>query len=239
MHPIFRISGRAPATSAVASARTLRVHWGGRVALFGLAVAALAATGCYRPDNAHPTITGKEMFRACNSCHGEHGEGNPAIQAPAIAGLPDWYVEAQVTKFRSGLRGAHPDDYEGLRMRPMSRQMMNPEEIKAVTRYVASLPVQKSKKMLEGGDATAGAASYATCIACHGVKGEGNVATKGPPLAQMQDWYMLAQLKKFKSGIRGANPNDTTGSTMRAMSAVMLDEQMMKNVIAHIGTLNP
>jgi hypothetical protein len=50
---------------------------------------------------------------------------------------------------------------------------------------------------------------------------------------------MLAQLKKFKTGVRGANPADTTGNTMRAMSAILVDEQMMKNVIAHIGTLNP
>lgn len=204
-----------------------------------LCLAALSVTGCYRPDGATPTITGKEMFRACSACHGEHAQGNPTIQAPAIAGLPDWYVESQISKFRTGVRGAHPDDYEGLRMRPMSRQMMNPDEVRAVTRYVASLPHAKTKALLEGGDAKAGVQSYATCIACHGVKGEGNVATKGPPLANMQDWYMLAQLKKFKAGIRGANPNDTTGNTMRAMSAVMLDEQMMKNVIAHIGTLNP
>ena len=124
---------------------------------------------------------------------------------------------------------------------PDSRQLL--DEMTAtrtfrITRYVASLPVAKSEKLVKDGDAKAGAGSYATCIACHGAKGEGNAATKGPPLAQMQDWYMLAQLKKFKAGVRGANPNDTTGSTMRAMSAIMIDEQMMKNVIAHIGTLN-
>ena len=69
-------------------------------------LAALVATGCYRPDGATPTITGKEMFRACTACHGDHGQGNPSIQTPAIAGLPDWYIESQITKFRTGLRGA-------------------------------------------------------------------------------------------------------------------------------------
>ena len=48
-----------------------------------------------------------------------------------------------------------------------------------------------------------------------------------------------AQLKKFKAGIRGANPQDTNGNTMRAMSAIMVDEQMMKNVVAYVTTLNP
>ncbi|MBL8950358.1 MAG: c-type cytochrome [Myxococcaceae bacterium] len=208
-----------------------------RIALPLLALTALA---CHRPDGATPVISGKEMFRACTACHGEHGEGNATIQAPAIAGLPDWYVESQITKFRTGVRGAHPDDYEGLRMRPMSRQMMNPAEIHSVVHYVShDLKPVKGAKLVKDGDATAGAASYATCIACHGVKGEGNLATKAPPLAQLPDWYMLAQLQKFKKGIRGANPNDVTGNTMRAMSAVLVDEQAMKNVIAHIGTLNP
>ncbi|MBK7857517.1 MAG: c-type cytochrome [Archangiaceae bacterium] len=203
-----------------------------------LFAAALSATACYRPDGATATISGKEMFRACTSCHMDHGQGNPAIQAPAIAGLPDWYVESQITKFRTGVRGAHPDDYEGLRMRPMSRQMMNADEVKAVSAYVASLPPVKSEHLVEG-DAAAGAASYATCVACHGVRGEGNATTKGPPLAHQPDWYMLAQLKKFKAGVRGANPNDTTGATMRAMSSILVDEQMMKNVVAYVATLNP
>ena len=208
-----------------------------RIVLLGAALA--FGSGCYRPDGAQRTISGKEMFRACSACHGEHGQGNPTIQAPAIAGLPDWYVESQITKFRTGIRGAHPDDPEGLRMRPMSRQMMNLDEVSSVVRYVSSLPVAKSEHLIKDGDAKAGAASYATCIACHGAKGEGNAATRGPPLAHLPDWYMLSQLKKFKAGIRGANPNDTTGATMRAMSSIMIDEQMMKNVIAHIGTMNP
>lgn len=207
-----------------------------RITLLALA---LTASACLRPDGATPTLSGHELFRSCTSCHGEQGQGNPEIQTPAIAGLPDWYLESQITKFRTGVRGAHPDDYEGLRMRPMSRQLMNPAEIKAVVAYIASMPVMKSEKRVKDGDAVAGAASYATCVACHGAKGEGNLATKGPPLANQPDWYMVAQLKKFKSGIRGTNPADTTGATMRAMSLIMADEQMMKNVVAHIATLNP
>jgi cytochrome c553 len=206
---------------------------------FRITVLALAlCAGCYRPDGAHPTLSGKELFRACTACHLDHGQGSATVQAPAIAGLPDWYIESQITKFRTGIRGAHPDDYEGLRMRPMSRQMMNPDEIRAVVKYVSSLPAVKSEHMVKDGDAKAGQASYATCVACHGANGEGNLATKGPPLKDQPDWYMLAQLKKFKAGVRGANPNDTTGNTMRAMSAIMVDEQMMKNVVAYISSRN-
>jgi cytochrome c553 len=59
-----------------------------------------------------------------------------------------------------------------------------------------------------------------------------------PPIAGASDWYLLAQLKKFKAGVRGANPADVTGGTMRPMAMTLADEQAMKNVIAHISTLN-
>ena len=84
-----------------------------------LAIVTLATVGCIRPDGANKTLPGKELFAACASCHGDNGTGQANIAAPNIAGLPAWYVEAQLVKYRSGIRGAHPDDLEGLRMRPM------------------------------------------------------------------------------------------------------------------------
>lgn len=200
-----------------------------------LSAAALALTAC-RPEGTKKTLPGNELYAACTSCHGTDGHGKADIAAPAIAGLPAWYVEAQLVKFRSGIRGAHPDDLEGLRMRPMSRQMMDEGEIKAVSAYVATLSPLKAAATL-GGDAAAGAASYGTCTACHGPDGKGNEALKAPPLAGQYDWYLVSQLKKFKAGIRGTNPKDVTGGQMRPMSMTLADEQAMKNVVAHIATL--
>ena len=48
---------------------------------------------------------------------------------------------------------------------------------------------------------------------------------------------MLAQLKKFKEGIRGAHPKDITGMQMRPMAMILPDEQAMKDVIAYIQTI--
>lgn len=153
--------------------------------------------------------------------------------------MPKWYVEAQIKKFRTGLRGAHPDDAEGLRMRPMSRQMANDQEIEAVATYVSQLPSKKVASSLTGGDPVAGQAAFGACAACHGPKAGGNEALKAPPLAGQSDWYLLSQLKKFQSGVRGLAPGDVTGAQMRPMSLTLSDEQAMKNVIAHIATLNP
>lgn len=202
------------------------------------ATALLLVTACIQPDQGRPTLAGSELFKACASCHGDTGQGNATIAAPPIAGLPAWYVEAQLTKFRSGLRGYHPDDSEGLRMRPMSRQMMNEAEVKSVAAYVSTLTYVKAVASLESADAAAGAGSYATCLACHGDHAQGNEAMKAPPLAGQADWYLVSQLKKFKGGLRGAKADDVTGGQMRGMAATLADEQAIKNVVAHIGTFN-
>jgi cytochrome c553 len=209
-----------------------------RLIPLSLSIAALATVGCIRPDGAKKTLPGKELFAACASCHGSTGTGEATLAAPNIAGLPAWYVEAQLVKYRSGIRGAHPDDLEGLRMRPMSRQMMDEGEVKAVAAYVATLTPVKSAPSLKDADATAGSGAYAVCLACHGDKGQGNQALNAPPLAGQYDWYLVNQLKKFKGGVRGANPLDVTGGQMRPMSMILADEQAMKNVVAHISTFS-
>ena len=59
----------------------------------------------------------------------------------------------------------------------------------------------------------------------------------GPPLKQVNDWYMLTQLANFRAGVRGAKPGDTSGALMRPMSMTLADEQAMRDVIAYITTL--
>ena len=53
---------------------------------------------------------------------------------------------------------------------------------------------------------------------------------------QLDDWYLLNQLRNFKSGARGARPDDTWGQTMRVNSLALTDEAM-QDVIAYVQTL--
>jgi cytochrome c553 len=188
--------------------------------------------------NAAMSHTGPELFaNNCAPCHGPDGAGLAYANAPAIAGLPEWYVNTQVSGFRAGHRGSNYDDIQGMRMRPMALTLGDDSEVAAVAAYVATLPRVKTAATLEGGDAAKGAASFVTCTACHGADGKGNETLGAPPLAGANDWYLLTQLKNFKSGVRGAAAGDTRGATMRPMAATLADEQAMKDVIAHIGTL--
>ena len=199
-----------------------------------LAVILSGCGGTPRPGIAR----GAELYDTCKPCHGPDGAGTPALGAPAIAGLPRWYVEAQLGKFQSGMRGAHPEDSEGARMRPMARSLHIEGDVASVAQYVASLPARPAATTLAGGDPAAGATRYATiCVVCHGADASGMEAMGAPTLVNQADWYMLRQLEKFKSGMRGADPRDVQGAQMAAMSATLEDHQAMMDVIVYIRTL--
>ena len=200
-------------------------------------VLALALSGC-QFGTASVATRGKEIFQTCVPCHGPAGAGRYEVRAPGIAGMSDWYIRQELHKFVSGARGTNFDDAEGMHMQPMALSLANDEDVKAVSRYVASLPQPRRIATL-GGDAKAGQALYVTCIACHGVNGEGNEALKAPRVAGVEDWYLAAELRKFKSGVRGTNPEDQEGALMHNMTATLADEKAMRDVVAYIETLKP
>lgn len=178
---------------------------------------------------------GEELFETCVPCHGAAAEGNPDIEAPSVAGLPQWYIEAQLQSFQQGWRGKHVEDLAGLRMRPMAVSLNRDGDIASVAQYVASLPPVFPESTLHG-NAGAGAASYQVCVACHGESGLGNDTLRAPPIVQLNDWYLAQELRNFRSGARGAHPADTWGMTMRANTIAMTDQQI-EDVIAYVQTL--
>lgn len=120
-------------------------------------------------------------------------------------------------------------------MRPMAVTLNRDGDIESVAEYVASLPSPYPASTLHG-NAGAGAASYAVCVACHGENGLGIQDLHSPPIVQLNDWYLLNQLRNFKSGARGAREGDTWGLTMR-VNTLVLDDQAMQDVIAYVQTL--
>ncbi len=195
----------------------------------------MTTVACGRASGA-PAVSGRALYGSCESCHGAAGEGNALIGAPKIAGLPRWYLIHQLQSFRSGLRGKHPDDLEGLRMRAMSQQMASEAEIEAVVDYIAAMPPVTPDRTLTAADPAAGQALYAVCQACHGPQGEGSEAVKAPPIARLDDWYIARQLRKFQAGVRGRAENDTTGLQMAAMAATVPPDQV-EHIAAYVRTL--
>lgn len=205
-----------------------------RVGFLSISLTALfVASNALSQDNGR----GERAYKLCTFCHGEQGEGRQDLAAPAIAGLPEWYLKSQLTKFYEGVRGTHPQDLGGLRMRPMARTLFtNQNDIEAVSKYVASLPKPDLQPTVKGRPIK-GQAAYQICISCHGDAGQGNQALNAPPLAGLSDWYLVTQLKNFKAGIRGADATrDVTGATMRGMAATLSPEGM-NDVVAYINML--
>lgn len=200
-----------------------------------LLLCGLNLSGC-RMGATDAATRGKELFETCVPCHQQDGSGNAAVGAPNIAGMKQWYVEEQLENFRAGIRGMHFNDREGMRMRPMALSLPSEEDVEDVAHYVESMkPVRQAPAV--SGDVAAGQALYATCGSCHGEDGAGNEKVKAPRLGGTDDWYLVTQLRKFKSGVRGANPKDKGGRTMRPMARTLADEDAVRNVIAYIDTL--
>jgi len=179
---------------------------------------------------------GEAVYDTCAPCHGENGAGNLEQRAPAIAGLPAWYITAQVQGFQQNWRGAHPFDTTGLRMKSMARALDLEGDLESVAEYVATLPSVMAPPTLEGGNAEAGRQHYQTCIACHGADGLGIEIVRAPPLVGQHDWYLLRQFQHFRSGWRGTNPMDGFGQTMRPNS-LLFDDQQVIDVLAYVQTL--
>jgi cytochrome c oxidase subunit 2 len=183
---------------------------------------------------------GADLFRLCAACHGDAAAGNEAVGAPAIAGLPQWYVEAQLKQFRDGTRGNHFDDIMGMRMRPMAMTLMREGDVEAVAAFVAALPAVKPEPSITGGDVASGKAIYTTtCVACHGPAGAGNQAMMGAaPLNRSSDWYLYRQIENFRAGVRGYRPGDQGGALMRPMILQLSGDQAIRDVVAYITTLS-
>ena len=111
------------------------------------------------------------------------------------------------------------------------------EEQTAFHTWLSSHPTFAQSSSRAAGDAVAGEPLYATCAACHGPQGEGNLALNAPKLSGLEDWYMKRQLKYFQQGARGAHDKDVFGKMMAPMAATLVDEVAIENVAAYIKTL--
>ena len=189
---------------------------------------------------------GKSSYAVCVTCHGANGEGKEALNAPKIAGLPDWYVIRQLNNFKNGIRGVHAKDIYGQQMRPMAMTLANDEAVRNVTAYLASLkgistakPVAvKASTVVTVVTTPVSEPLYAPCASCHGSEGEGNQKLGAPRLAGQHDWYLKRQLRNWRSGIRGTHSEDVYGMQMRPMAMTLANDAALNKVVKFIGTLS-
>ena len=182
-------------------------------------------------DDPH---AGAVAYALCASCHGERAQGNETLQAPRLTHLQPVYIAAQLEKFKSGVRGGAGASAGAVQMAGIAGTLADQQAMLEVADYIATLDAGEAAVAVEG-DVTMGADYYnQVCGACHGADAQGNVAFNSPALAGADGWYLMTQLRAFRSGTRGSHPQDRTGKQMRAMAGVLPDEQAMRAVIAFI-----
>ncbi len=214
------------------------------------------------PMDSDVGANGKELFKVCSFCHGTQGQGGPALDAPALAGMEAWYVERQLQNFRNRVRGTHYDDVPGVQMSIVSGMVRNQATIENVAAYIESMEPGAPPELTRQGevagtarpfiwrsqyaalqhpdepDIDKGKTVYAeTCTVCHGVIGQGDEALGSPRLTDLPGWYMERQLQYFRDGLRGEEPADSFGLQMAAFAKTLADEQAIADVVAYIESL--
>jgi cytochrome c oxidase subunit 2 len=94
-------------------------------------------------------------------------------------------------------------------------------------------------QLFAGGDANAGKARFAVCVACHQMDGSGNKDLMSPAIAGQEDWYVKRQLQYFKDGIRGTNPKHLPGIQMRPMAQTLATDKDVEDMAAYIKSMKP
>ncbi len=199
----------------------------------------LANQSTYSELNNKPAgnaMVGAAQYAVCAACHGQQGEGIPAMNAPKIAGQSEWYLKRQILNYKKGLRGTHKDDVYGAQMIGMVASLVDEQAIDNVVAHIQTFPDHILEPTVDG-DLANGQKLYAVCAYCHGGDGMGIQAMNAPRAAGMSDWYMVRQLQNFKDDVRGGHPQDYFGKQMGFMGDTLHDEQAIKDVVAYINTL--
>ena len=177
------------------------------------------------------------MLITCAQCHGSDFGGKQQRMAPRLAGLGPWYLERQLRNFRDEVRGGHPDDGYGMQMNFVATMFGSDEEIRRLAELVHAAQPEPAPETIEG-EVRVGRKLYASCAACHGHRGEGNEAKNSPRLAGQSDWYLVAQLRNFKTGRRGTHSADPNGMAMAAATLSVTEDNMINDLVAYINTLD-
>lgn len=183
----------------------------------------------------HAQASGKADYQSkCIACHGQAAQGVEALQSPSLAGQSSAYLERQLLNFKSGLRGAHPDDALGKQMQAIVIGL-DAAQITALSNYLASLPLVPQASPVQG-DIKRGEKYYQSyCGSCHGAKGQGNELLFSPNLALLNSEYFLQQYRHFLNGVRGSNKQDKYGRQMALIARGLTDEAIINDIAAYLA----
>jgi len=190
-----------------------------------LLLAALCSAGLVYADSA--------LYEPCATCHGAQAQGQKILSAPRLAGQNAAYLVEQLDNFKSGARGAHGDDMQGQVMAANTKNL-NDKTIKTLAAFLANL-VGKNNASASG-DIKRGKTIYnESCLACHGVEGEGVTPLYAANLRILSAWYLERQLEAYRKAWRGHPEQGTTRSkSMRSIVGQLNGKSDEEDLIAFL-----
>jgi cytochrome c553 len=179
----------------------------------------LLLLACQPKRHFDPELHFKEN---CTICH----ENKEMQRGPNLFGLDSDYLESQMWAFKNGIRGGSSKNKSAFLMGSVKSNLPPKDQMPILAKWMEKqLPLEKVYNLK--GDAAAGKELAQACLTCHNQKGPYPV----PDLLSLEPWYLLDQLRKFKSGLRGSNPNDAAGALMKASVTGLSDRDLKKIVL--------
>ncbi len=193
-----------------------------------LAIAALAPLFGFSTQRAVADMidmTGVEAQDICAECHGLDGAGNH-IKFPRLAGQKADYIIKQLNDFRAGRRKNDGGQMEKTATEleekdiPLVADWFSKQEAPWPKPTIDVEPDLARAKQL----ATAGANGSPGCLSCHSATSPYlfDRPYVAPRLAGQRDYYIAKQLRDFRDGRRGNDPDDT----MRKIALRLTDAEI-------------
>jgi cytochrome c553 len=169
-----------------------------------LLFALLAVPFALAAQQSAATTRHSDSTAQCAACHGANGEGNPAMNAPRLAGQNAPYLARQLEAYANGERNnaVMGPIAKGLSREAREAAAQHYADLHAPTAAARSPAPARGRELALVGDDKL---RLQACANCHGPDGIGEPPV--PYLAGQQQKYLAAALAEWKSGARRSDPS--------------------------------
>lgn len=140
-------------------------------------------------------IRGEKLSQTCLGCHGAPGLRNPGpvYHIPIIGGQNPEYIVSSLQAYRDKTRSHGTMQAQG--------SNLTDQDIIDIAAYFGSFRDNSRPSNVNSALAAKGKELSATCAACHGSSGDGDILAY-PRLAGQYESYLVQALKDYRSGER-------------------------------------
>lgn len=181
------------------------------------------------PANGIVSRSPEAIVAECALCHST----KEAQRGPILHGMDEWYLLGQIQKFYNGVRGQDPDNRSEYLMGVVVKKIRSKQEMSLAAKWFAEQEPVSAIRTITG-DQQAGESLYLSrCAVCHGERAEGKLETASPSLTELEGWYFIDQMRKFRNGQRGRHDLDPAGQVMAAAVSNLTPTQI-KDVVTYV-----